>query len=884
MLVVPALVAVVVATLAAAALAARHGRIAARAAALAPAGVISLEDLPGPGASAAASAPAMYRAGEVMFAFRSGVPAARKRAIERAAGASAVRRLGPAIRPVAGGRTAGRQYLAPLELRVPAASVIAVVERLQRDPAVAYAEPDYMETASARPNDPEFSRQWGDENSGQLVPTQNQEEKLGAEEPGTPGADDRATKAWDVTTGSRAIVIGEVDTGVAYEHPDLQANIWSNPGGVGGCAAGTHGYNVLNKSCNPIDEDNSFNGHGTHVAGIMGAIGNNAAGVAGMNWRTTILPVRWMTNASAGATSALIEALQWLVAAKQAGVNVRVVNDSDTFFGTAKSEALSNEIETLGANNILFVTAAGNTGNNNDEEKVQRYPCSYDRFNEICVTASNNKDGLPSWANYGPHTVQLAAPGVSVYSTLRGNAYGYLSGGSMAAPQVAGAAALVLSAAEMSATQLRSDILNSVDKLSSLQGRIETGGRLDVCKALPGCGAPPAVPVESSPPTITGAAQQGQVLTESHGGWTNSPTGYAYQWLQCDGEGNSCAPISGATGQSYVVSAGDAGHRLRVQETASNAAGPSAPAMSSATAVVVPLPPSNTSPPTISGSTSQGQTLTEHHGVWTNNPTSFSYQWLRCDAEGNSCSAVPGATGQTYVLVGADTGHAMRVQEGAGNAGGSGAAVTSAPTAVVLAPAPATPVNTAPPTITGTAQQGQVLTESHGGWTNSPTSYAYQWLLCDGEGNGCAPISGATGQSYVVSAGDTGHRLRVQETASNAAGPSAPATSAASAVAVAATPQRPSNISAPSVSGTAQPGQTLTEHHGTWTNSPTSFRYQWLRCSFFGSGCTPVAGATAQTYGVSGADFAQTIAVEEIAANAGGSSAPAFSAPTGVVF
>src|SRR4029077_435361 len=155
---------------------------------------------------------------------------------------------------------------------------------------------------------------------------------------------------------------------------------------VGGCEKGTHGYNVLNKTCNPIDEDKTYGGHGTHVAGIMGAVGNNGTGVAGMNWQTTILPVRWMNNASAGATSSLIEALQWLVSAKQAGVNVRVVNDSDTFFGTAKSEALSKEIETLGANNILFVTSAGNTGNNNDEETVQRYPCSYDRSNEICVT------------------------------------------------------------------------------------------------------------------------------------------------------------------------------------------------------------------------------------------------------------------------------------------------------------------------------------------------------------------------------------------------------------------------------------------------------------------------------------------------------------------
>jgi len=343
------------------------------------------------------------------------------------------------------------------------------------------------------------------QNTGQEVPFQDNTEKLGAPEAGTLGADDRALSAWGLSAGSRSIVIGVVDTGAAYEHPDLAANIWSNPGGIGGCAAGTHGYNVLAKTtCNPIDEDTSFNGHGTHVAGILGAVGNNSVGVAGMNWQTTILPVRWMNNASSGETSALIEALQWLVSAKQAGVNVRVVNDSDTFFGTAKSEALSNEIETLGANNILFVTAAGNTGNNNDEVSVQRYPCSYDRSNELCVTATNNKDELPSWANYGPHTVDLAAPGVSIFSTLR-EGYGYLSGGSMASPQVAGAAALILAVKpSMSATELKARILEDVDKLSSLSGKVISGGQLDVCKAVPGC-----VPSEPSQPLTFGKTKVG---------------------------------------------------------------------------------------------------------------------------------------------------------------------------------------------------------------------------------------------------------------------------------------------------------------------------------------------------------------------------------------
>jgi subtilisin family serine protease len=503
---------------------------------------------------------AHFRHGVVLAGFRRGVPAGQRYAIERAAGAEGARRLGPVLGGT-GRRGAGATTLpAPLLLRVRAGQVLVVVRRLRRSRMVAYAEPDYLEQGSSTPNDPSFSLEWGDENTGQAIPSQDNEEQLGPLENGTPGADDHALQAWQVTTGSRSIVIGETDTGVEYTHPDLAANIWSNPGGIGGCAAGTHGYNVLDRSCSPTDEDNAYGGHGTHVAGILGAVGNNGIGVVGMNWQTTILPIKWMQTASSGTTSALIEGLQWLVAAKQAGVNVRVVNDSDTFYGTAYSQALSNEIDVLGANGILFVAAAGNTGNDNDEVAVQRYPCSYDRPTEICVTASDNNDQLPRWANYGPHTVDLAAPGVSIYSTLRGHSYGYLSGGSMAAPQVAGAAALILSVApSLSVTELRADILENVDQRPSLQGRVITGGRLDVYKALaalPGLSTPPSTS-QSAPPTVsteTRAAAQsptGEEPTPSTAvisGLTILPSAFAASY---DGPTISHGVISGGASVSY---------------------------------------------------------------------------------------------------------------------------------------------------------------------------------------------------------------------------------------------------------------------------------------------------------------------------------------------
>ncbi|MGI8559439.1 MAG: S8 family peptidase [Solirubrobacteraceae bacterium] len=431
---------------------------------------------------APASAKPRYQPGVVLVGLRPGVASSVLPALTRGVSARGQRSLGFVGSATRAARRLQRRVGASFLLRVPSGTVLTAVAWLRRQRRfVRYAEPNYvLEPAAATrvPNDPSFGLQWGSLNTGQSVKGVS----------GTPGADDHAAQAWTHSTGSRSIVIGEVDTGVDYNHPDLAANIWSNPGGIGGCPAGTHGYNVLSSSCDPMDTDVSFNGHGTHVAGIMGAVGNNATGVAGMNWSTTILPVRWVSDDNAAnTTSNLISALNWLLQAKQAGVNVRVINDSTVFIGTAYSQALSDEIDALGANNILFVTAAGNTGQNDDDPRYVRYPCAYDRPTEICVTATNQTDQLPSYANYGPNTVDLGAPGDNIYSTLRNGTYGYISGSSMASAQVSGAAALILSAQNFSPTALKADILNTVDPLSSLAGLVRTGGRLDVCAALPGC-------------------------------------------------------------------------------------------------------------------------------------------------------------------------------------------------------------------------------------------------------------------------------------------------------------------------------------------------------------------------------------------------------------
>ncbi len=196
------------------------------------------------------------------------------------------------------------------------------------------------------------------------------------------------------------------------------------------------------------------------------------------------------------------------------------------------------------------------------------------------------------------------------------------------------------------------------------------------------------MPVDSTVPTVTGTAQQGQALTEHHGEWSDSPTGYTYQWLRCNSSGSSCSAIGGATNQTYSPVAEDVGHELRVTETASNAGGSGSAAESAATAVVVPPVPVDSTVPTVTGTAQQGQALTEHHGEWSSSPTGYTYQWLRCNSSGSSCSAIGGATNQTYSPVAEDVGHELRVTETAGNAGGSGSAAESAATAVVVPPVP----------------------------------------------------------------------------------------------------------------------------------------------------------------------------------------------------
>jgi len=470
-----------------------------------------------------------YRDGIVLMAFRDGTQAAQQRAILSRIGAREIKQIGVGVHVLA----------------VKPGHVFTAINSLKALQGVRYAEPDYLQTLSAStlPNDTSVGNQWAVKNTGQSVNGQS----------GSAGADERSLAAWGITTGTNSVVVAVLDTGVQYSHPDLITNMWNNPGGVGGCPAGTHGYNVLSSNCDPMDDETTYGGPGTHVAGIIGAVGNDAQGTAGVNWTTSIMAVKWVNSSDGtGASSDLITGMDWVLTALRAGVNVRIVNDSQTWPGVSYSQAVIDEINLLGNNHILFVTASGNTSQNNDS--TPRYPCSYGGVTEICAAASDQNDNLWSQANYGTNSVQLAAPGVNIYSTLDHSNYGYISGGSMAAPQVSGAAALILSMGYQTADGMRSSILNNVDVLSSLNGLVGTGGRLNVCAAIPGCTtAVPGTLVNTAAPVVTSIPQQGGLLGASTGFWQGIPSTYAYQWNRCDQNGLNCSPIVGATGQTYAL-------------------------------------------------------------------------------------------------------------------------------------------------------------------------------------------------------------------------------------------------------------------------------------------------------------------------------------------
>lgn len=440
-----------------------------------------------PQPSASSANGAEYVSGELLVRYRSGASATERAAIRKGEESRLVERL-----PIPG------LELVRLES---GRSVPAAASAYERNPEVLYAEPNYIYSAQAIPNDPRFGELWGMNNTGQTV-------NGGA---GVADADIDAPEAWDITTGSASVTVAVVDSGVDYNHPDLTSNIWTNPGESG---SGKE-TNALDDDSNgliddwrgwdwvPFPNDNDPmdpNGHGTHLAGTIGARGNNGIGVAGVNSQVQMMALRTFDANLSGTTANAAAAFLYA-----GGKGAQVVNAS--FNGSADSLTIRSAI--AASPNTLFVAAAGNGGADligDNNETTPQYPCNIPAANLICVAATDQGDYLTSFSNYGSTSVDLAAPGTRILSTLPGNAYGFKGGTSMATPHVAGAAALVFAQNPgATPTSVRNALLGSVDQMACLQGKVAAGGRLNVFRALGGTpAATVCTPATSEPPLTPG--------------------------------------------------------------------------------------------------------------------------------------------------------------------------------------------------------------------------------------------------------------------------------------------------------------------------------------------------------------------------------------------
>ena len=346
-----------------------------------------------------------------------------------------------------------------------------VLSNLKNDPAVELAEPNYRVTVALTPNDARFAELWGLHNIGQTG--------------GTADADIDAPEAWDAVTGNPTPLVAVIDTGVDYTHPDLAANMWTNPGEIAsngvdddgnGYIDDIHGYDFVNRDNDPMDD----HGHGTHVSGTIAGVGNNGIGVTGVTWQARIMAVKFLDAGGSGSISDAIDAV--LYAAQN---NARILNNS--WGGGGHSQALEDAISTANNQNALFVAAAGN--NSNDNDVVPFYPASYRVPNVFAVAAVDHNDNQALFSNYGAGSVHLGAPGVDVLSTvpffLDQSGYALFSGTSMAAPHVSGAAALALAQnGALSALGLKGLLIDAVDPTAAMQGKVISNGRLNIANAL----------------------------------------------------------------------------------------------------------------------------------------------------------------------------------------------------------------------------------------------------------------------------------------------------------------------------------------------------------------------------------------------------------------
>ena len=354
------------------------------------------------------------------------------------------------------------------------------LRRVNQFRAISAIEPNYYLHSLETPNEPiySFGLMWGLNNTGQWG--------------GVEDVDIDAEEAWDITSGDGRVVVGIIDTGILYTHPDLSENIWTNPDEIAGNSIDddnngfiddVHGWDFFNKEGDPLDD----NFHGTHVSGIIGAAGNNSRGVVGVNWQVGLMGLKILDKNGVGDTADAARAIDYAILMKRRGVNIRVLNAS--FGGGEESEVFRSAIQAANEEGILFVTAAGNDGSDNDAKPV--FPSSYPLPNLISVASITRSGMLSSFSNYGRNSVDIAAPGSHIWSTFIYNFYFFFDGTSMAAPYVSGIAALLLSnEPDLSPAQTKARLVNTAKGLTGTEGKLKNPAMPSAFHALANIPAP----------------------------------------------------------------------------------------------------------------------------------------------------------------------------------------------------------------------------------------------------------------------------------------------------------------------------------------------------------------------------------------------------------
>lgn len=345
----------------------------------------------------------------------------------------------------------------------PLTDELSLCNDLLRSPTsgVIRCSPNYVYTTSLVPNDSRYADQMIDS----LVPI-------------------KASEAWDVRTDAQNVVVGVVDSGVDYNHPDLAANMWVNSGEIAGNGIDddgngyiddVYGINAIANNGNPWDD----NFHGTHCAGTIGAVGNNGIGVAGIAWRTRIMALKFLDSSGSGNLADALQVLDYALAMKDSGVNLRLLNNS--WGGGGYTSLLQDRITALKNAGVIFVAAAGNSGTDNDITPF--YPTGYEDV--VSVAATRGNDELAGFSCYGQTSVDIGAPGASILSTMPNGAYDYLGGTSMATPHVVGALALLLAQVpSLTVDGAIARLFATGDPVPSLEGITASGRRLNVDNLL----------------------------------------------------------------------------------------------------------------------------------------------------------------------------------------------------------------------------------------------------------------------------------------------------------------------------------------------------------------------------------------------------------------